>query len=419
MTEGYKDLVDHLEEDFPDPTSEGYTPPPPSEPTSWKEVVVDSKTGRPRQAGTTSPEGKFIEDFRALCERDLYVFSKGVIGRRYFTKDLHLSMCRFVQGTPPFRKLLLVPRLHAKTSIASHCLPPHILIQRPETNVYFPGEPGSSARILLAGETEGRAKGNLGVIRRGILQNNDVFRALWPNAYWERPKRDAPEWSSVAITIPREIDFPDPSIRAIGVGGAITGARPTIIIKDDLISLEAANSDIVMQGAIEWHKVSRALLEEYEKDSGLEGLEILVGTRWAIWDLYQHIVDNDPTVEVMTRSILETDEEGNPHPIWPERFNQARVDHLREEYGSLFWLLYMNQPHNPDLVDFDLDQLRYFEVQGEQLVFDEDDRDAVLREKVERGELDLAPVLKGTPLNASTWDRFTGGRGEYFRLKRG
>jgi len=49
-----------------------------------------------------------------------------------------------------------------------------------------------------------------------------------------------------------------------------------------------------MLAAIEWHKASRALLDEYEKESGLVSLEWIIGTRWAVFDLYSYIMDNDP-----------------------------------------------------------------------------------------------------------------------------
>ena len=114
----------------------------------YREIVVDKKTGQPRQAGAASPEGEFIKQFKLKAETSLYVFGVGVIGRDYLTSHLHMPVCNFLQKCPPFRKMLLMPRDHAKTSLVSHCLPPHILIQRPETNIYFPGMLGTDCRIF-------------------------------------------------------------------------------------------------------------------------------------------------------------------------------------------------------------------------------------------------------------------------------
>jgi hypothetical protein len=353
-----------------------------------------------------------------VAERDLYVFSKGVMGRRYLTRHLHLPVCKGLQKIPPFRKLRLLPRDHAKTSIVSHCLPPHIIIQPKERNCYFPGMQGTECRILLAGETEPRATGNLRVIRHAF-EANQLLRALWPQVVWERPQRDAPKWNDKELIVPRETEFPDPTIRAIGVGGAITGARPNVLIKDDLVSLEAANSEVVMQAAIEWHKVSRALMDEYEKSTGLQSLEFIIGTRWAVYDLYQYIIDNDSTVDVSARAIIE-----NGKPIWPERFSHERIEQLRREFGSMFYLLYMNSAADPELTDFDLELLRHFEfvADGRELEFSEDERDARLAELIEQGVEVKQPPLRGQKFTAKTWQLYFGqehGRGEFLRLKYG
>jgi len=386
-------------------------------PTLQREVVVDSKTGLPRQAGATLPEGEFIKRLKLRCEGDLHVFAKAIIGRDYLTKSLHLPICHFLQEVPPFRKLLLLPRDHAKTSIVAHCLPAHIVIQPADRNIYFPriNFAGTENRILLAGETEGMASRNLRVVQ-SIFEGNQLFRAFWPHCCWEKSRRQSKKWNNLEMIVPRETEWPDSTVRAIGVGGAITGARPTVLIKDDLISIEAANSEVVMQTAIDWHIASRALMEEYEKDSGMEALEFIIGTRWAVWDLYQYILDNDPTVEHRVMSII-MDE----HPIWPERFNQERVEQLKNEFGSMFWLLYMNSAANPDLTDFDIDKIRSYELQGEQLIFESTEDDALLEKKWEKQPLEQGVRLpEGTRWNKHTWDALIGrGRGEYFRVKYG
>ncbi len=241
---------------------------------TWKEAVV-SENGQIRQAGADG-EGEFLKALRGACERRLYVFSRCVMGRNYLTRELHMPFCDDLQTCPPFRKLRLMPRDHAKTSVVSHCLPPHIIIQPAETNVYFPGLDGSECRIMLAGEIEKRAKNNLRVVA-SAFEGNRLLRALWPGVCWEKPKTQAPQWNDGAIIMPRKSEYPDPTIFAVGVGGAVTGARPNVQIKDDLVSVEAANSDVAMQAAIDWHTASRALLDEYEHDTGLVSLEFMIG----------------------------------------------------------------------------------------------------------------------------------------------
>jgi hypothetical protein len=388
-----------------------------SAPLLQREVIVDSKTGLPRQAGSTLPEGEFIRRLKIRAEGDLYVFSKAIVGRDYLTKDLHVPVCNFLQQVPPFRKMLLLPRRHAKTSIVAHCLPAHIVIQPAHRNIYFPKLKfaGTENRILLCGETEGMASKNLRVVQ-SIFEGNEIFRALWPHCCWEKSRRQSKKWNNLEMIVPRGTEWPDPTVRAIGVGGAITGARPTVLIKDDLVSIEAANSEVVMQTAIDWHIASRALMEEYEKNTGMEALEFVIGTRWAVWDLYQYILDNDPTVETVIRAIIE-----NELPIWPEHFDFDRIDQLKKEFGSLFWLLYMNSAANPELTDFDVDKIRSYELKGDQLIFDSNEDDVLLEKKWEKQPLEQGVKLeRGTEWNKHTWDALIGkGRGDYFRVKYG
>jgi hypothetical protein len=269
---------------------------------------------------------------------------------------------------------------------------------------------------MLTGETERRATSNLRVISTAF-EGNVLLRSLWPSCAWDSPRRQAKKWNDKEIILPREQEYPDPSVFAIGVGGAITGARPNVQIKDDLISVEAANSATVMQTAIEWHTVSRALLDEYEKDSGKESLEFIIGTRWAVYDLYSHIIDNDPSVDVEIRAILE-----DSKPIWPERFDGPRIDQLMREYGSMFYLLYMNTAANPELTDFNEEAIRafIFTNDAQALEFTEDERDHFLIKRLERdGEESIfVPPPRGQRLTTDTWEQVFGrGRGEYLRLK--
>ena len=137
---------------------------------SWRELIANEKKGTVRQAGSDR-EGEWVKTFKLAAERNLHVFSKGVMNRDYLTEHFHLEVAGFLQKNPPHRKMLLLPRNHAKTSLVSHCLPVHILIQPSAGGLYFPGLEGSECRILLAGEKEYRAKDNLRVISAAFSSN--------------------------------------------------------------------------------------------------------------------------------------------------------------------------------------------------------------------------------------------------------
>ena len=410
----------------PDPLPDPDPLPPPTPPSNPKplqtytrEIVVDSN-GLPRQSGADLPEGEFVKQLKQRAESNLYVFSKAIMGLSFLTKNLHMGVCNSLQRVPPFRKLRLLPRDHCKTAIVAGCLPAHIVIQPANNNIYFPhldDFAGTECRILLTGETDRMARKNLRVLRQAF-EGNQLLRAFWPDAMWESPKRESPAWNEQEVILPRQTNYPDPTIRAIGVGGAITGSRPNVLIKDDLISLAAANSDLEMETAIEWHKVSRALMDEYEKTTGTESLEFIIGTKWSVYDLYSYIIDNDPSVDVEIRSIIE---DGNI--IWPEKITHEKIDQLMKEYGSLFYLLYMNTAADPSLTDFNIDLVRDFKFinDGQHIEFTEDERDGWLVKKATDGSLEAEkPPPRGQLLNGDSWSLIFGqgnGRDAYVRLK--
>jgi len=292
-----------------------------------------------------------------------------------------------------------MPREHAKTTIVAGGLPPHILIQSAETNIYFPGLEGCECRILLCGETEKMARKNLRVVSN-IFEENKLFRAFWPTRVWDN-KRQSKAWSGEEIIIPRENEWPDPTIRAIGVDGAITGSRPNVEIKDDLISLKASQSETEMDNAIEWHKASRALLDKYEVESGLQSLEFIIGTRWAVFDLYSYIIDNDPSVEVNDERFHRIIRDGKI--LWPEKYTLADIEQLQREHGSNFYLLYLNSAADPELTDFDLTLVRDFRIRDGMIEFEEDERDLLLAKRAdakrarEEGQIPPPVVARGTP----------------------
>ena len=386
-----------------------------------KELVTDGP-GKVHQAGADAHHQDYVKEFKDLCEESLFAFSKGVLNRNWFSTDLHLWCCNWLQRVPPHRKLLLLPRTHCKTAIVSHAMPIHILIQPQENNRYFPGMFGGDCRILLAGESESRVTDHLRVVQTEFEENN-LLQSLWPDIMWDKPRRDAKKWNEKEMIVNRRTSFPDPSIRAVGVGGAITGARPNVIIEDDLISLDAANSDVVMQTAIEWHKASKALLDTYDKDSDLQSLSFVIGTHWAAYDLYTYIQEEDPTFECVKRSLYEIDPDGEIKLIWPERYDWEAVEELKRSHGARFWLMYMNQPLNSDITDFDMQFVRRFTLdQDRNVVFDTENRDKTLEKVANLGkdadkEDGLPSGQQFVAYNSASHDRLFSGRGGFFNSK--
>lgn len=383
------------------------TPPPPAtrderDDDTPVELVVESRTGKIRQAGADT-RGAWVEDFKRDCERSLFKFCVGVLGRKYLTPALHKPLCDDLQRVPPHRKLRLYPREHCKTTIVGQGLPLHLIIQPADSNMYFPGMAGTDTRLLLSGETEALASRNLRVIRN-VAESNNIFRGLWPHCAWSNqrtPRSEGKAWNDLELVFPRAAEFPEATITARGVGGAITGMHPNVLVKDDLISFEARNSEAAMSTAIEWHKASRGLIEGNDR-----ALEFIIGTRWAVFDLYSYIIDHDPLMNVEVRGAIE-----DGAVIYPEAFSLDKLDRLRKEFGNLYPLLYLNTPVGAGVTDFDTAELRQYTIHGRKITFTEDLRD--IREAAEPDEPQEAPVGVAT----SEDDPFLSRRMAYLRSR--
>lgn len=379
-----------------------------------RELIVERDTGKVRQAGTVSDghEQRYVKAKRLRCERDLYYFLRTVWNMHWLYPPLHIAVCRWLQQIPPVGKFLLMPRNHCKSTLVAQGIPPHALIQPKEHNVYFPGLPGASTRILMVGENEDRIADHYRPIKQAF-EGNELLRALWPHLFWENPKHDAPLWNNTELIIRRDDNYPDPTIRAIGVGGATTGSHPNLMIKDDLTTEKAAREPTTMQVAIDWHKNSRALFEDPQRR-----LEYLSGTRWNVNDLAGHVLENDATVAVNTRwrTMIE-----DGQVIYPSKFGtdpERAWQMALEQYDGDFVmasLQYMNSVIQAGITDFDPADLRVYGWENEAIVFDEIDADARLTQEMRGTPAGpplavprLVPDLRGVPLRDPRMDELRG-----------
>lgn len=372
------------------------------------EEVIIGPLGKARQAGSAPAYGTdqpWLVQKRQLAEKSLYYFAKAIMGRDYLTHDLHRPVCDWLSKCPPRRKLLLMPREFAKSTLVAHALPIHIQIQPIEDNIYFPGERGLDQRTILMCENADMAKDRIRVIQ-SVLQENRLVRGLWPHVVWPLGREKTKKWNDLELILPRPNEYPDPSIRGVGVGGAITGAHPSSLIKDDLISFKAMNSPAAMQEAITYHATSRALI------SRPTCLEWIIGTRWAVYDLYSEIIEHDPTVEVLIRRYVEDGVAIYPTlPNGKEAYPLSRIPDLQKEHGIMWDLFYMNNAAAAGLVDFDMAHARWFEIGtddgGAFLTYEEDGRDAWL---ADRAGAPMQPVdgtdmrMWGMPLTGETYN---------------
>ena len=366
------------------------------------DLVVETKSGRVRQAGAGSAEGETVLQLKQACQRDLFTFAKFILKRKRLVPHFHGALCRRIQRTPPRRKQYLIPMGTYKTTIISQSSPIHIHIQDAATNPYWPGLDGADMRIMLGCETQELASSRMRWIQKQ-WEDNTLLRAFWPHRCWDRVTL-APKWNEVETIIKRPTDSPEPSIHARGVGGAFVGYHYHVLILDDIIALAAANSPTLMQTAGEW---LRAALTRLSPDED-QGLVYVIGTRWAPGDIYEQLQD-DPTFECETYSLIQ-----DGKPLVPEIYDMEKIERLQKQDGVMFWLWRMNSTANPELVDFDITQVRKYEFKDGIIVFSEDEHDIELAKAPPKAADPLPPP--GSPMTLDAWNTYIEGSREDFFL---
>jgi hypothetical protein len=357
--------------------------------------------------------------FRLHCEMRLYVFCKYVLGMGDMVERLHGKVADWLQDMNPRGehqitarlsvmggrwKLLMLPVVHLKTSLASHGFPLHALIQ-PAGGLYFPELAGADTRILLHGETQDKAMENLSFIRQH-LEFNRVLRWLWPEIMWES-RKDAQLWTDSALTVRRSGRkiLAEPSITAIGVGTGLEQRHYNLVIMDDLATFDAAQSEVIMERARQRRKACRSRLNDL-----VTGIEIGVGTHWTPTDIYTDW-RRDPDVEVCIRAAIEDGE-----PIWPERHPLDKLLALQAEEGMgkiLFSANYMNNPLNSIFTALDWQEVRRFEFDelAGTISWEQSEIDLKLLDRNNMASIENANLyaLYGRPVRGMTLDQFYSG----------
>lgn len=292
-----------------------------------------------------------------------------MLGYEDLTIDCHGPLCTWLDQNPSRFKLELMPRGHLKTTIGvARCM--QKLTQNAEH------------RILLGNETSTNAQRFLGTIKTHA-ESNRRFRALFSHLIPTDPK----QWSQEALTFIRKGVYPTPTFDAIGMTGAMTSRHYTHLYIDDPISEEAAKSKLTMDDVITRLSKLFSLMDNPSKDT----LD-LVGTRWAFYDVYSYFMERFG--KKMARFIRAAIENGQP--IWPERFNLETLADIRNDphMGEyMFSCLYMNNPRNADVQDFNIQDLKYWRWGADEETLVLYGRDGEIEKVVERDDLDVVTTV--------------------------
>ena len=285
---------------------------------------------------------------------DTFLFNKVVMGFADIDIDPHYGLCEFLDRTEWLRRLLLAPRGSIKSwnargwMIQQVCRNPNI-------------------RILYTMSSEEVAKSASRFVDQ-TFRRNAMLRWLFPDVI---PDFKSAEWGVLHRTVNRTKDMGESTFTFGGIGTGYVGLHFDIIILDDVIEEEAAQSETVMKAAIEWFSNCEPLLDEINPKAQI----LVVGTRWHLRDLYSMIMgdkkqntmepvfraEGNASYMCMKRSAME-----DGKPFWPRMFSEKKLAIKKaalEAQGMLsrYYLWYQNNPIAEENCEFPRELIRYWQ----------------------------------------------------------
>lgn len=173
-----------------------------------------------------------------------------------------------------------------------------------------------SLRFVILSNTKSIAEKIVKAIA-AYIETNDMVKAIFPDLL-ENPKGP---WTNTELRVMGN-KARDPSVRAVGVHGALTSARVDRLIVDDILDPENTNTDANRKELKRWYKaVSVGRMS-------VRGKILVVGTAYHPKDLL-HDLARQKTFKYFRFPVY--DSAGNI--AWPEKWTQDRIDFMREEMG--------------------------------------------------------------------------------------
>lgn len=198
-------------------------------------------------------------------KRDLYFFIKEGLGYSDLTEPTHDPICSVLSSSSK-KKLIVVPRGTFKSTICSISFPTWLLAKDPNHRILLDSELFSNSSRLLR-EIKGHMESN---------HMKEIF-GDWVGPVWN---------DSEIIIKQRTKIYKESSITCSGVEANKTGQHYSVIIADDLSSLDNSMTQEQREKVYNHYRLYISLL-----DPG--GTLVVVGTRYSQGDIIGHILDTE------------------------------------------------------------------------------------------------------------------------------
>lgn len=305
----------------------------------------------------------------------LYYFGHIVLRKHRFVSHLHKDICDSLESDS-LKEVLEIPRDHFKSTICSEVFPMWRSLPFTSKHESYMRALGygdewirwmqhvhnpDARNLLVSANITNAAK--LGRRIDFHYNNNKLFRGLYPEILPE--KSDL--WSAFSMTHARSktalsaqgegtYDF-------LGVGAALQSRHYDLIIEDDLVGLDALDSEVVMQSIIDYHKLLVGAFDSIPGKPDLSGDEIVVGNRWQYEDLNAYLKKYETEFRFTTHSAIGGCCAKHPYgvPIFPEEFSLKRLNAIQQRLNTYFYSCqYLNSPAPPGEEKFKEANLRWF-----------------------------------------------------------
>ncbi len=160
------------------------------------------------------------------------------------------------------------------------------------------------------------------------IEHDSRYRELFGDLKPDQPIK----WTSQQFIIERTEISKNPTVKATGLMGPITGGRNDLIVCDDIIDEENVRTRLQLEKVSTWfNKILYPTLYPW-------GAIVVIGTRWSYADIYAELLKK------WDNSVLKAEQKDGT-ALWPEYWPLTKLEERRNEIGTIVYnCQYMNDP---------------------------------------------------------------------------
>ncbi len=253
---------------------------------------------------------------RDYGRENYWFFVKYILRNPVLYEPLHRPIANWLQDWRKLKKLLLIPRGHVKSNLATIGYGLWRIVCDP------------TIRILLVSHKEPDAVKFLNGIKHHI--ESQRFQSIYPEIRKSIAANNKPDrWSDKALLVERDSDLTENTVENCSLTSKVTGRHYDLLMPDDLVNENAVANANAIAATQEMHEMCQPLL-----DPG--GLELMIGTTYDFDDEYQRVI-NTPDLaadyEIISKGVVQDALLDHPMTEWtdqdliyPTRFTLAKYD---------------------------------------------------------------------------------------------